>query len=42
MKLRRNIDLRIEPYPIKAQDFNAQNPFAYEIAKTGIEIAVEK
>jgi uncharacterized protein len=42
MKLRRKIDLRIEPHPIKEQDFNSLNPFAYEIKKTGIEIAVEK
>jgi uncharacterized protein len=38
MKLRRSIDLRIEPHPIKEQDFNASNPFAYEISNTGIEI----
>jgi len=42
MKLRREIDLRIEPHPIKEQDFNSMNPFAYEIEKTGIEIIVEK
>ena len=42
MKLRRKIDLRIEPHPIKEQDFNSLNPFAYEIEKTGIEIVVEK
>ncbi len=42
MKLRRNIDLGIEPHPIKEQDFHSSNPFAYEIEKTGIEIAVEK
>jgi len=36
MKLRRKIDLRIEPHPIKEQDFNSLNPFAYEIEKTGI------
>ena len=34
MKLRRKIDLRIEPHPIKEQDFNSLNPFAYEIEKT--------
>lgn len=38
MKLRRNIDLRIEPHPIKEQDFNSSNPFAFEIKNTGIEI----
>ncbi len=42
MKLRRKIDLRIEPHPIKEQDFNSLNPFAYEIEKTGIEISVNK
>jgi predicted nucleotidyltransferase len=39
MKLRRSIDLRIEPHPIKEQDFNASNPFAFEISNTGIEIS---
>lgn len=38
MCLRRNIDLRIEPHPIWEGDFNIQNPFAWEIQKTGIEI----
>jgi len=42
MKLRRKIDLRIEPHPIKEQDFNSLNPFAYEIEKTGIEVSVNK
>ncbi len=42
MKLRRKIDLRIEPHPIKEQDFNSLNPFAYEIERTGIEITVDK
>ncbi len=41
MRLRRKIDLRIEPHPIKEQDFNSLNPFAYEIEKTGIEIILE-
>jgi uncharacterized protein len=41
MKLRRKIDLRIEPHPIKERDFNSLNPFAYEIEKTGIEITVD-
>jgi predicted nucleotidyltransferase len=41
MKLRRKIDLRIEPHPIQEQDFNSLNPFAYEIEKTGIEITVD-
>ncbi len=38
MKLRRKVDLRIEPHPINTKDFNTNNPFAYEIKKTGIEI----
>ncbi|MDP2844206.1 MAG: nucleotidyltransferase domain-containing protein [Acetobacterium sp.] len=38
MRLRRPIDLRIEPHPIWEGDFNIQNPFAYEIKKTGIEL----
>jgi predicted nucleotidyltransferase len=42
MKLRRKIDLRIEPHPIKVEDFNAFNPFAFEIEKTGVEIEVGK
>ncbi|WP_194976710.1 nucleotidyltransferase family protein [Aquiflexum lacus] len=40
MKLRRKIDLRIEPHPIKAQDWNSLNPFATEIEQTGIEIRI--
>jgi len=42
MRLRRKIDLRIEPYPIGENDFNAMNPFACEIQKNGIEISIEK
>ena len=38
MRLRRDIDLRIEPHPIYDKDFNIQNPLAYEIQQTGIEI----
>ena len=38
MRLRRKVDLRIEPHPILEKDFNIQNPFAYEIQKTGIEL----
>ena len=41
MRLRRKIDLRIEPHPIGEKDFNIKNPFAYEIQKTGIEIIME-
>jgi len=38
MKLRREIDLRIEPHPFDAKDFNKLNPVAYEIIKYGMEI----
>jgi len=38
MKLRRSVDLRIEPHPINEKDFNNMNPFASEIRQTGIEI----
>lgn len=39
MKLRRQIDLRIEPHPINEKDFHSFNPFAYEIEQTGILVA---
>ena len=38
MRLRRDIDLRIEPHPFLEGDFNIQNPFAWQIQKTGIEL----
>ena len=38
MKLRRAIDLRIEPHPFIARDFNRLNPVANEIIKYGMEI----
>ncbi len=41
MRLRRNIDLRIEPHPIDESDFTSTNPLAYEIQKSGIEISFE-
>ncbi|MFH0758495.1 MAG: nucleotidyltransferase domain-containing protein [Bacteroidota bacterium] len=41
MRLRRKIDLRIEPHPIGASDFKNTNPFAYEIQQTGIEIGLK-
>jgi predicted nucleotidyltransferase len=37
-KLRRPIDLRIEPHPIRTEDFNSKNPFALEIKSTGINL----
>jgi predicted nucleotidyltransferase len=38
MKLRRGIDLRIEPHPFFADDFNKSNPVANEIIKYVINI----
>ena len=38
MKLRRNINLRIEPHPFMTSDFNKSNPVANEILKYGIII----
>ena len=36
MRLRRNIDSRIEPHPIRTSDFNISNPLASEILKYGL------
>lgn len=36
MKLRREIDYRIEPRPFDVNDFNSSNPFAKEIINNGI------
>lgn len=38
MKLRRPIDLRIEPHPFNLKDFNRTNPVVSEILKYGINI----
>ena len=34
-----NIDLRIEPHPIKVKDFEEGNPFVQEILETGLKVA---
>ena len=40
MKLRRNIDTRIEPHLIRIEDFkNAETPFIQEVINTGIKVA---
>ena len=39
MMLTQNIDLRIEPHPIKVQDFEEGIPFVQEIIDTGIKVA---
>ena len=41
MRLRRKIDLRIEPHPIGESEFTAMNPFASEIQESGIEIELD-
>lgn len=38
MKLRRTIDLRIEPHPFSTLEFNNSNPVVIEILKNGLEI----
>ena len=39
MRLRRDIDLRIEPHPIKTEEFRKkETPFIDEIIRTGIEL----
>lgn len=38
MKLRRNIDTRIEPHPFTVSEFAEDNPFVNEIINTGIKI----
>lgn len=40
MKLRRKIDLRIEPHPFNHEDFNVNNPVVDEILKYGINLNV--
>jgi uncharacterized protein len=40
MKLRRTVDLRLEPHPIDEKDFNEANPLANEILKYGKEIVL--
>lgn len=39
MMLTQNIDLRIEPHPIKINDFKQGNPFVDEIKNTGLKVA---
>ena len=39
MMLTQDIDLRIEPHPIKKEDFENGNPFVAEIKNTGLKVA---
>ena len=38
MKLRRDIDSRIEPHPIREKDFNEFHPLAHDILTHGLRI----
>lgn len=38
MRLRRKVDLSIEPHPFLPEEFDKTNPFVNEIIKTGIRI----
>ena len=40
MRLRRNIDSRIEPHPFRESEFELSNPLVNEIIKYGQEIKV--
>jgi len=40
MKLRRKVDLRIEPHPFDYSDFNHNDPMVDEILKYGINLEV--
>jgi len=39
MKLRRKVDLRIEPHPFNLEDFNITNPVVNEILNHGIKVS---
>ena len=41
MRMRRKVDLRIEPHPISENEFNITNPYAMEIKRTGIELSLQ-
>ncbi|MCK4353109.1 nucleotidyltransferase domain-containing protein [candidate division WOR-3 bacterium] len=38
MKLRRKVDISIEPHPFLSKNFVSDNPFAMEIIKTGKKV----
>jgi len=40
MRIRRNIDNRIEPHPFRENEFNLSNPIVNEIIKYGKEIQI--
>lgn len=38
MKMRRDVDYRIEPHPFMLNEFNESNPLAGEVIRTGTKI----
>jgi len=42
MRLRRNIDSRIEPHPFREKDFQFSNPIVSEILKHGQELKINE
>ncbi|HSW09343.1 MAG TPA: nucleotidyltransferase domain-containing protein [Bacillota bacterium] len=38
MKLRREVDIRIEPHPFLPSEFTEENPVAREVMRTGIRV----
>jgi predicted nucleotidyltransferase len=38
MKIRRKVDLRIEPRPFNSRDFTKDNPLAHKIIENGLKI----
>lgn len=38
MRIRRNVDTRIEPHPFLVKEFNKSNPLANEVLRSGIRI----
>jgi uncharacterized protein len=41
MRMRRNIDSRIEPHPFREKDFEITNPIVNEIMKYGLDIKTD-
>jgi predicted nucleotidyltransferase len=38
MKIRRKVDYRIEPHPLRSSEFDLSNPFVREVLNTSIRI----
>jgi predicted nucleotidyltransferase len=38
MRLRRKLDIRIEPHPFMTEDFDETNPYAHEIINSGVRV----